>query len=129
MQEDRVEGGSKRIISIGEIGFGQLISESRRAELICSDYDRLHFSPKETQRRHLPAFLGLAKEFKLPMFLHSRTSEAHVDLMKALKDAGWGQKGEGWAGGVVHSFTGTKEEVDELVSSTFVRHWKLMLLG
>ncbi|GFZ50121.1 Deoxyribonuclease Tat-D [Saitozyma sp. JCM 24511] len=98
--EDRGEGGSKRVISVGEIGL---------------DYDRLHHSPRETQLKHLPALLALAREFQLPMFLHSRTSESHVDLVAALRAAGWGDRGEGWKGGVVHSFTGTKAEVQELV--------------
>jgi TatD DNase family protein len=51
------------------------------------------------------------------MFLHSRTSESHGDLVAALKGAGWGDRGAGWKGGVVHSFTGTKAEVQELVSA------------
>ncbi|ORX37935.1 hypothetical protein BD324DRAFT_645413 [Kockovaella imperatae] len=100
IETDQAEGGSKRIVSVGEIGL---------------DYDRLHFCSKETQQKHLPALLGLGKQFRLPMFLHSRTSEAHHDFVKILREAGWGTKGESWAGGVVHSFTGTKEEVEELV--------------
>ncbi|EIW71710.1 hypothetical protein TREMEDRAFT_67918 [Tremella mesenterica DSM 1558] len=93
---DRGEGGSKRIISIGEIGL---------------DYDRLHHSPRETQLRYLPKLLSWAKEFNLPLFLHSRSSEAHVDLMRILREVGWD---ESWRG-VIHSFTGTKEEMYELI--------------
>ncbi|WRT69483.1 uncharacterized protein IL334_006469 [Kwoniella shivajii] len=97
ISEDRGEGGSKRIISFGEIGL---------------DYDRLHHSSRETQLQHLPNLLNLSKEFKLPLFLHSRTSESHIDLVKILKDIGWNT---GWGGGVVHSFTGTEDEMNELI--------------
>ncbi|WVQ96182.1 hypothetical protein IAU59_003285 [Kwoniella sp. CBS 9459] len=97
IEQDRCEGGSKRIISIGEVGL---------------DYDRLHHSPKETQLAHLPALLRLSERYKLPLFLHSRTSESHVDLVRILKDVGWSTE---WGGGVVHSFTGTESEMRELV--------------
>ena len=83
-----------------------------RKELI-EDYDRLKFASKEMQLLHFPPLLDLAKEFNLPLFLHSRAPDAHVDFVRILKDAGWSDE---WAGGVVHSFTGTKEEMEELVS-------------
>jgi TatD DNase family protein len=76
------------------------------------DYDRLHFAPKETQLKHLPDLLLLSKHFHLPLFLHSRTSESHIDLVQTLKSVSWGGD---WPGGVVHSFTGTKAEADEWV--------------
>ncbi|KAK6908928.1 hypothetical protein I203_102934 [Kwoniella mangroviensis CBS 8507] len=98
ISEDRGQGGSKRIISIGEIGL---------------DYDRLHHSSRETQLEHLPSLLKLSEEFRLPLFLHSRTSESHVDLVRTLKHIGWSTK---WGGGVVHSFTGTENEMKELVN-------------
>ncbi|ORY34938.1 hypothetical protein BCR39DRAFT_515713 [Naematelia encephala] len=97
VQADRGEGGSRRILAIGEIGL---------------DYDRLHFSSRETQLEHLPALLGLSKTHNLPMFLHSRAPEAHIDLVRLLKQVGWGQD---WPGGVVHSFTGSMEEMKALV--------------
>ncbi|WWC93031.1 uncharacterized protein L201_007995 [Kwoniella dendrophila CBS 6074] len=99
IKEDRGENGSKRIISIGEIGL---------------DYDRLHHSSKETQLKHLPELLKLSNEFKLPLFLHSRTSESHNDLVKILKNVNW-DSSWGGGGGVVHSFTGTENEMKELV--------------
>lgn len=76
------------------------------------DYDRLHYAPKDVQLKHFPPLLALSKTFRLPLFLHSRSSEAHVDFVKILKEAGWG---DSWPGGVVHSFTGTIEEAKELV--------------
>jgi len=90
-------------------------SEGAIQELtVPSDYDRLKFAPKETQLKHFPPLLDLSKEFNLPLFLHSRASDAHVDFVRILQEAGWSDE---WAGGVVHSFTGTREEMEELVSS------------
>ena len=60
--------------------------------------------------------LALAKKHHLPLFLHSRA--AHADLVKILREEGFGQDGGraiGANGGVVHSFTGTIEEAAELV--------------
>jgi TatD DNase family protein len=87
--------------------------QSLRRQLITSDYDRLHYAPKEVQLKHFPPLLALSKQFGLPTFLHSRTSEAHVDFVKILREAG---HDETWPGGVVHSFTGTIAEAKELVS-------------
>lgn len=77
-----------------------------------TDYDRLKFAPRETQLKYFPPLLQLSKDFNLPLFLHSRAPEAHVDFVKILKEANWGSD---WAGGVVHSFTGTRVEMEELV--------------
>ncbi|CAK9781044.1 unnamed protein product [Cutaneotrichosporon oleaginosum] len=88
---------TKRIVSIGEVGL---------------DYDRLRFAPKETQLKHLPRLLLLSKEYNLPLFLHDRHPEAHRDLVRIMKEVGFGPD---WAGGVVHSFTGTVEEMKELL--------------
>lgn len=66
---------------------------------------------------HTGPQLSLAKKYGLPLFLHSRN--AHLDLVRILKEEGYGADGgrsEGAKGGVVHSFTGTKEEMIELVS-------------
>ncbi|KAK1923776.1 hypothetical protein DB88DRAFT_505539 [Papiliotrema laurentii] len=96
VEEDRRD--SRRIIAIGEVGL---------------DYDRLHFASRQTQQAHLPALLLLSKRFHLPLFLHSRHPEAHTDLVAALNQVGW--DAQTWPGAVVHSFTGTISEVDELV--------------
>jgi len=74
-----------------------------------ADYDRLHFTPKEIQLKYFPPLLQLAKRFQLPLFLHSRHPEAHIDFVRILKEAGWD---ETWPGGVVHSFTGTQQEAE-----------------
>lgn len=60
--------------------------------------------------------LGLAKKYHLPLFLHSRA--AHADFVQILRDEGFGNNGGhdvGGKGGVVHSFTGSVEEAEELV--------------
>lgn len=60
--------------------------------------------------------LALAKKYHLPLFLHSRA--AHVDFIDILREEGFAEDGgrkNGANGGVVHSFTGTKSEVEELV--------------
>lgn len=75
--------------------------------------------------KHFPRLLALAETYDLPLFLHSRHPDAHKDFVGTLDQAGWKRgKGVGASGalaeegrrGVVHSFTGTKEEMEELVS-------------
>lgn len=78
------------------------------------DYDRLFHAPKETQLKYFTAQLEIAVKVQLPLFLHSRA--AHVDFVRVLK----GVLGEGLEklegrGGLVHSFTGSVEEMRELV--------------
>lgn len=98
----------RRVRAVGEVGL---------------DYDRLKFAARPTQLEYLPHLLQLGKKHRLPLFLHSRTPESHVDLVRVLLEAGWPadglvgwQEGREWVGGVVHSFTGSAEEAAELVS-------------
>jgi TatD DNase family protein len=90
---------SGRIISMGEIGL---------------DYDRLHFSSKAHQTRHFKVQLDLAKQYQLPLFLHSRS--AHTDFVSILgphlKDIAASDTGR-TRSGVVHCFTGTLEEMKD----------------
>jgi len=74
------------------------------------DYDRLHFSPSALQKTHFLSQLSLAATHSLPLFLHSRA--AHRDFIDILRS-----RSEDWKekGGVVHSFTGTKEELEEIL--------------
>lgn len=115
--------GKGKAVAIGECGL---------------DYDRLHFSPKETQRKYFAAQLELAETFRLPLFLHSRAAAA--DLLEILRP--WldrlstalagndyrpfpslpddvkeahGSTTQPRRIGVVHSFTGTVEEAQELL--------------
>jgi len=73
------------------------------------DYDRLHYCPKETQLKYFEAQLDIAVKVQLPLFLHSRA--AHEDFERLLK----ARLGELPKGGLVHSFTGTVEEMRGLV--------------
>jgi len=66
--------------------------------------------------------LALAKKHSLPLFLHQRN--AFADFVQILKEEGYGEDGGrkvGGKGGVVHSFTGSKEEMEELVC-LHIRH-------
>jgi len=74
------------------------------------DYDRLHFCKKETQKKYFQYQFELAKEFDLPLFLHSRNSrEDFYEILK--RNISHLRKGA-----VVHSFTGTREEFEELLA-------------
>ena len=73
------------------------------------DYDRLFLSSKESQLKWFEAQLDLAIEVQLPLFLHSRAAgEDFERLLKSRLDKLPKR-------GLVHSFTGTKEEMLRLV--------------
>ena len=60
--------------------------------------------------------LSLAKKYHLPLFLHSRA--AHEDFISILHEEGFGEDGGhavGGRGGVVHSFTGTVTQLQDVV--------------
>ncbi|KAL6014824.1 hypothetical protein ACI3LY_002813 [Candidozyma auris] len=97
------EGVEKGLIkAFGEIGL---------------DYDRLHYSTVEQQKtmftRQLEVVASL-KHLELPLFLHMRSAcDDFVDIIKPFierKDVG---------PGVVHSFTGTEEELKKLLDLGF----------
>lgn len=108
---DARKEGSK-VMAVGECGL---------------DYDRLHFAPADVQRKHFATQLGLAAEVKLPLFLHSRAAHGDfVDIVKLRIDeihtalsrdgkAAHKHDPEAKRVGVVHSFTGTPDEVKELL--------------
>ncbi|KAK0654667.1 Deoxyribonuclease Tat-D [Lasiodiplodia hormozganensis] len=73
------------------------------------DYDRLFLTPKEQQLKYFEAQLDLAVELHLPLFLHSRA--AADDFERLLKE----RLPRLPKGGLVHSFTGTREEMRRLV--------------
>ncbi|WFD34494.1 hypothetical protein MCUN1_001335 [Malassezia cuniculi] len=106
---ERVAAHKHKVVAIGECGL---------------DYDRLHFAPAEAQKRAFDAQLELAERLRLPLFLHSRA--AHSDLVsilaprlaalrRALAAEEPADEHSPGSVGVVHSFTGTKEEAEELV--------------
>ncbi|EME38587.1 hypothetical protein DOTSEDRAFT_92583 [Dothistroma septosporum NZE10] len=77
------------------------------------DYDRLQHADKETQVKYFEKQLDLATELDLPLFLHSRAAaedfeailKAHLDRLPKR--------------GVVHSFTGSMDEMQRIVELGF----------
>lgn len=91
---------SGALVAFGEVGL---------------DYDRLHYCSASTQRHSFAAQLALAASLlhPLPLFLHSRA--CHDDFVRLLKEQ-FGPRLERLArSGVVHSFTGTVAEAEELM--------------
>lgn len=100
---------SKRIVAIGECGL---------------DYDRLHFSEKEPQLARFAEQLELAVRFQRPLFLHCRAAHADFvrvirpridDIAKACQRPGEAHDPARKRVGVAHCFTGTVDEMRELV--------------
>jgi len=77
------------------------------------DYDRLTLCPKDVQLEYFAKQLDVAIEVGLPLFLHSRA--AHEDFKALLKE----RLDKLPKRGVVHSFTGTEQEMLELVEMGF----------
>ncbi|KAL1979951.1 hypothetical protein VTN96DRAFT_4859 [Rasamsonia emersonii] len=73
------------------------------------DYDRLFLSGKEQQLKYFEAQLDLAIEIQLPLFLHSRAASEDFERLLAPRLEKLPKKG------LVHSFTGTLEEMQRLV--------------
>jgi len=95
--KELIQAHPKKIVAIGECGL---------------DYDRLHFSSKQAQLKGFKMQLDMASELHLPLFLHSRAAaEDFNPLMQEYRSK--------IAGGVVHSFTGTVEEMEELLDLGF----------
>ncbi len=92
--------GAGHLIAFGEFGL---------------DYDRLHFCNKTVQLHSFAAQLKIAAsmEPQLPLFLHSRAAAA--DFARLMKDAFGPRLEKLQRGGVVHSFTGSLEEMRELL--------------
>lgn len=83
------------------------------------DYDRFHYSSKSQQitmfKKQLDVISSLA-HLKLPLFLHMRSAcDDFIDVIKPYIDDGSIERGNG----VVHSFTGTKEELQKLLDLGF----------
>jgi TatD DNase family protein len=74
------------------------------------DYDRLFLSPKEPQLKYFEAQLDLAVEIQLPLFLHSRAASEDFERLLTQRLEKLPKRG------LVHSFTGTMEEMQRLVA-------------
>ena len=74
------------------------------------DYDRLHFAGKEQQLRYFEAQLDVAAKIQLPLFLHSRAASEDFERVLSSRLPSLSRRG------LVHSFTGTTEEMERLVA-------------
>lgn len=83
------------IAAVGEIGL---------------DYDRLSFCPKKIQKEYFEKQLVMAKRHRLPLFLHERNTGGDF---KTLLEPHLPEL----AGGVVHSFTGSRTELQEYLDA------------
>ena len=87
------KAGEGRVVAIGEFGL---------------DYDRLQFCTKEVQRRFFEIQLRVASRFELPLLLHLRNAFDDFEaIYERFRTPG--------SRGVVHSFTGTRQEMERLV--------------
>ncbi|KAK9378620.1 uncharacterized protein V2V93DRAFT_375378 [Kockiozyma suomiensis] len=77
------------------------------------DYARLHYAPADIQRKYFIRQLDIAEKLHLPLFLHMRDcfDDFRNILIPRLPNLP--------KGGVVHSFTGTMQEMHSLVSYGF----------
>ena len=89
---------SGQIVAFGEIGL---------------DYDRLFLASKEAQLRAFEQQLDLAIEVQLPLFLHMRAASDDFQRLLAPRLERLPKRG------LVHSFTGTAEEMKRLVDQGF----------
>ncbi|KAL4798855.1 hypothetical protein BDV19DRAFT_402164 [Aspergillus venezuelensis] len=74
------------------------------------DYDRLFLSAKEPQLKYFEAQLEIAVELQLPLFLHSRAAGEDFERLLAPRLEKLPKRG------LVHSFTGTLDEMQRLVA-------------
>lgn len=74
------------------------------------DYDRLFLSKKESQLKYFKAQLELAVKVQLPLFLHSRAASHDFEKLVGAYLDHLPRKG------LVHSFTGTVDEMERLVA-------------
>lgn len=109
----------------GELLFPLMQKHAKNGDLVAIgetglDYFYEH-SPKELQKHFLKCYLHLALECNLPVVIHCR--EAFNDFFKIL-DSDYIVDGK-HAPGVLHCFTGTPEEAEEVLK----RDWYLSLSG
>ncbi|KAK9238215.1 hypothetical protein V1525DRAFT_401865 [Lipomyces kononenkoae] len=77
------------------------------------DYARLHYAPADIQRKYFIKQLDIAERLDLPLFLHSRDCAVDFEAILVPRLPKLPKRG------VVHSFTGTIEEMQSLVALGF----------
>lgn len=77
------------------------------------DYDRFYLAEKEEQLKYFEAQLDVAVKVQLPLFLHSRAASEDFEKVLGRKLQDLPKRG------LVHSFTGTIEEMNRLVAMGF----------
>jgi len=91
--QQHIENSNGQVVAIGECGL---------------DYDRTGFCPIEVQKKYFEWHFRLAEQYGLPMFLHNRnTGGDFAAMIRANRHR--------FRGGVVHSFDGSLDEMQELV--------------
>ncbi|KAL4873160.1 hypothetical protein BDV12DRAFT_182413 [Aspergillus spectabilis] len=109
---DSFPGGPEKLLD----ELRSLALEAKNAGLVVAfgefglDYDRLFLSAKEPQLKYFEAQLDLAVEIQLPLFLHSRAAGEDFEALLAPRLKKLPKRG------LVHSFTGTLEEMERLVA-------------
>ncbi|KAJ2720942.1 hypothetical protein GGI07_004292 [Coemansia sp. Benny D115] len=91
---DLINSNRDHVVAIGECGL---------------DYDRLHFSSRETQNAYFSYHFALTEATGLPLFLHDRNTDG--DFARTIKE-----NRHRFTDGVVHSFTGTESELREYLN-------------
>ena len=89
---DEAGAQAANVVAIGEIGL---------------DYDREQFCPRAVQLKYFDMQLDLAKSLQLPVIFHNRNTQG--DFAAVVK-----RRRADFTTGIVHSFTGSADEMREL---------------
>ena len=95
---------------------GEVASEGKQRGIVTAfgeiglDYDRLYLTEKEQQLKYFEAQLMIATKVQLPLFLHSRAAGEDFERLIKARLPHLPKRG------LVHSFTGTMEEMKNLVA-------------